>query len=65
MSTIRKGQIADLDLSSGRGVIIDENGQDISFELNEQLAQVGINAEVKFQIELGQEGLRAVAIELP
>lgn len=65
MNTIRKGQIADLDLNSGRGIIIDENGQDIPFELNESLALVGINAEVKFQIELGQEGLKAVAIELP
>ncbi|PWS33823.1 hypothetical protein [Pedobacter paludis] len=64
MNKVRKGQIVDLDLSNGLGVIIDENGQDIPFELNEKLAEVGINAEVNFQIELGQKGLRAVEIEL-
>ncbi|PWS29270.1 hypothetical protein DHW03_05475 [Pedobacter yonginense] len=62
MNSFRKGQIVDLDFNSSLGTIIDENGQDIPFELNDRLTDIAINAEVVFQIELSQKGLRAVEI---
>lgn len=63
MGDKRKGEIVEIDFENGLGTIIDENGQDIQFQLDEISGQVKLNAEVFFEIDLGQSGLIAVKVE--
>jgi len=63
MGDKRKGEIVEIDFENGLGIIIDENGQDIQFQLDEISDQVNLNAKVFFEIDLGQSGLVAVKVE--
>ncbi|KIA96855.1 hypothetical protein OC25_00055 [Pedobacter kyungheensis] len=63
MGDKRRGEIVEIDFENGLGTIIDENGQDIQFQLDEISGQVNLNAKVFFDIDLGLSGLVAVKVE--
>ncbi|SDD84918.1 hypothetical protein [Pedobacter soli] len=63
MGDKRRGEIVEIDFENGLGTIIDENGQDIQFQLDEIPGQVNLNAKVFFDIDLGLSGLVAVKVE--
>jgi len=64
MGDMRKGDVTQIDFEHGHGIIIDENGQDIHFQLDNVSGQININSKVIFEIELGERGLAAVKVKL-
>ena len=64
MGDMRKGEVTQIDFEYGHGIIIDENGQDIHFQLDNVSGQININSKVIFEIELGERGLAAVKVKL-
>lgn len=64
MDDKRRGEIIHIDFEYGLGTIIDENGQDIQFLLDEVSDQINLNAKVVFEIDLSDQGLVAVKVEL-
>ncbi|TCD17794.1 hypothetical protein EZ456_22480 [Pedobacter psychrodurus] len=64
MGDMRNGEVTHIDFEYGHGIIIDENGQDIHFQLDNVSDQVNINSKVIFEIELGERGLIAVKVKL-
>ncbi|MBB6236471.1 cold shock CspA family protein [Pedobacter sp. AK013] len=64
MGDMRKGNVTQIDFEYGRGIIIDENGQDIHFQLDNVSDQININSKVIFEIELNKSGLVAVNVKL-
>jgi cold shock CspA family protein len=64
MSDMRKGDVTQIDFEYGHGVIIDENDQDIHFQLDDVSDQININSKVIFEIELHKRGLVAVNVKL-
>ncbi|ARS39281.1 hypothetical protein CA265_06180 [Sphingobacteriaceae bacterium GW460-11-11-14-LB5] len=64
MGDMRKGEVTQIDFEYGHGIIIDENGQDIHFQLDNVSGQININSKVIFEIELGEHGLAAVKVKL-
>lgn len=64
MDDKRRGEIIHIDFEHGLGTIIDENGQDIQFLLDEVSDQINLNAKVVFEIDLSDQGLVAVKVEL-
>ncbi|NII82278.1 cold-shock protein [Pedobacter riviphilus] len=61
---MRKGEVTQIDFEYGLGIIIDENGQDIHFQLDNVSDQININSKVIFEIELNKSGLVAVNVKL-
>ncbi|SDG97895.1 hypothetical protein SAMN05421827_11428 [Pedobacter terrae] len=61
---IRKGDITQIDFENGQGIIIDENGQDIHFQLGDVDDQITLNSKITFEIELHERGLMAVNVKL-
>lgn len=59
---MRRGKIFQISHSDGRGAIIDENEQDIYFNLESLKQDVQINAEVLFDIEFNGQDLIATNI---
>ena len=59
-----KGDIVEIDFENGHGIIIDENGQDIHFQLDDVSDQITINSKITFEIELQERGLMAVNVKL-
>lgn len=64
MCDIRKGDVAQIDFENGQGIIIDENGQDIHFHLDNVADEITINSKITFEIELQERGLVAVNVKL-
>ncbi|WP_307530248.1 hypothetical protein [Pedobacter sp. W3I1] len=64
MSDMRKGNVTHIDFEHIHGIIIDKNGQDIHFQLDNVSDQININSKVIFEIELGERGLIAVNVKL-
>lgn len=64
MSNKRSGDVTQIDIENGCGVIIDENGQDIHFLLSETSGNISINSRVIFEIVLTRGGLMAVKVVL-
>lgn len=64
MGDMRKGEVTQIDFEYGLGIIIDENGQDIHFQLDNVSDQININSKVIFEIELNKSGLVAVNVKL-
>lgn len=64
MGDMRKGDVTQIDFEYGHGTIIDENGQDIHFQLDNVSDQININSKVIFEIELHERGLVAVNVKL-
>ncbi|MGM9478401.1 hypothetical protein ACS5PU_18390 [Pedobacter sp. GSP4] len=64
MGDKRRGEVIHIDYESGLGTIIDENCQDIHFQLDDVSNQIKIKSKVIFEIELGQQGLAAVKVAL-
>jgi len=62
MGDKRRGEIVEIDFENGLGTIIDENGQDIQFQLDEISDRINLNAKVFFEIDLGLSGLIAVKV---
>lgn len=61
---VRKGDIAHIDFENGHGIIIDENGQDIHFQLGDVEDQITLHSKITFDIELHKRGLVAVHVKL-
>lgn len=61
---IRSGEITQIDFEIGQGIIIDENGQDIHFQLEDVKDQIILNSKITFEIELNERGLIAVNVKL-
>lgn len=61
---IRRGDITQIDFENGQGIIIDENGQDIHFQLEDVEDQITLNSKITFEIELHERGLMAVNVKL-
>jgi len=64
MGDIRKGYITQIDFEHAHGIIIDANGQDIHFQLDNASDLININLEVVFEIALQKRGLEAVNVKL-
>ncbi len=64
MCETRKGDVAQIDFENGQGIIIDENGQDIHFHLEDVADQITINSKITFEIDLEERGLVAVNVKL-
>ena len=64
MGDMREGDVTQIDFEYGHGIIIDENGQDIHFQVDNISDQININSKVIFEIELGEQGLAAVKVKL-
>ncbi|QDW25580.1 hypothetical protein FFJ24_012450 [Pedobacter sp. KBS0701] len=64
MGLNRKGDVIQIDFENGHGIIIDENGQDIHFQLDDVSDRININSKIVFEIELHERGLVAVNIKL-
>lgn len=64
MGDMRKGDVTQIDFEYGHGIIIDENGQDIHFQLDSISDQITINSKIIFEIELREQGLVAVNVKL-
>ncbi|WP_157280266.1 hypothetical protein [Pedobacter borealis] len=64
MGDMRKGDVTQIDFEYGHGIIIDENGQDIHFQLDNISDQININSKIIFEIELHKRGLVAVNVKL-
>ncbi|MBO9674399.1 MAG: hypothetical protein J7577_13205 [Sphingobacteriaceae bacterium] len=64
MGDKRKGEVTQIDFESGHGIIIDENDQDIHFQLDNVSKLISINSKVIFEIELNKHGLVAVNVQL-
>lgn len=64
MGDMRKGDVTQIDFEYGHGTIIDENGQDIHFQLDNLSDQININSKIIFEIELHKRGLVAVNVKL-
>ncbi|MGN8056397.1 cold-shock protein [Pedobacter sp. 22163] len=64
MGDMRKGDVTQIDFEYGHGIIIDENGQDIHFQLDNLSDQININSKIIFEIELRKHGLVAVNVKL-
>lgn len=64
MGDMRKGDVTQIDFEYGHGIIIDENGQDIHFQLDNISDQININSKIIFEIELREQGLVAVNVKL-
>ncbi len=62
MDDKRRGEITRIDIENGVGTIIDENCQDIDFQLDETSSQIALNMKVVFEIDLGNSGLVAVKV---
>jgi len=62
MDDRRRGEIIHIDVENGVGTIIDENCQDIQFQLDETSGQIALNMKVIFEIDLGNSGLVAVKV---
>nr|WP_315423141.1 hypothetical protein [uncultured Pedobacter sp.] len=61
---MRNGDVTQIDFEYGHGIIIDENGQDIHFQLDNESDQITINSKITFEIELHERGLVAVNVKL-
>ena len=64
MGDMRKGNVTQIDFEYGHGIIIDENDQDIHFQLDNISDQININSKIIFEIELREQGLVAVNVKL-
>ncbi|GGG91437.1 hypothetical protein GCM10007422_00380 [Pedobacter zeae] len=64
MGDMRKGDVTQIDFESGLGIIIDENDQDIHFQLDNVSSLINLNSRVIFEIELHEHGLMAVNVQL-
>lgn len=64
MADMRKGDVTQIDFEYGHGIIIDENGQDIHFQLDNISDQININSKIIFEIALRKHGLVAVNVRL-
>lgn len=60
---MRKGKILCVNATEGKGLIKDENKQEIAFCLTETNNTIKINDVVWFEIELTNHGLTAVDIK--
>ncbi|AZI26423.1 hypothetical protein EA772_14165 [Pedobacter sp. G11] len=59
---MRKGKIVNITLSEGRGIILDENDQEIAFCLKTLDKCLGLGDGVLFEIQKTDHGLTAVDI---
>ncbi|WP_421943279.1 hypothetical protein [Pedobacter sp.] len=59
---MRKGKIINITLSEGRGIILDENDQEIAFCLKTLDKSLGLGDGVQFEIQKTDHGLTAVNI---
>ena len=64
MCDTMKGDIVEIDFENGHGIIIDENDQDIHFQLDDVSDRITINSKIVFEIELHERGLVAVNVKL-
>ena len=64
MGEMRNGDVTQIDFEYGHGIIIDENGQDIHFQLDNESDQITINSKITFEIDLEERGLVAVNVKL-
>ncbi|MFC1226325.1 hypothetical protein ACFE6N_21155 [Pedobacter sp. BG31] len=60
----RKGDVIQIDFENGQGIIVDENEQDIHFQLDNVRDQITLNSKIVFEIELQARGLVAVNVQL-
>jgi cold shock protein len=60
----RKGDVIQIDYENGQGIIVDENEQDIHFQLDNVSDQITLNSKIVFEIELQAHGLVAVNVKL-
>lgn len=60
----RKGDVIQIDFENGQGIIVDENEQDIHFQLDNVSDQITLNSKIVFEIELQARGLVAVNVQL-
>lgn len=60
----RKGDVIQIDFENGQGIIVDENEQDIHFQLDNVSDQITLNSKIVFEIELQAHGLMAVNVQL-
>ena len=59
---MRKGKIINITLSEGRGIILDENGEEIAFCLKTLDKRLGLGDGVLFEIQKTEHGLTALNI---
>ena len=59
---MRKGKIINITLSEGRGIISDENGEEIAFCLKTLDKSLGLGNGVLFEIQKTEHGLTALKI---
>lgn len=59
---MRKGIVTHIDILSGKGIIEDENEQDINFHLNLTHRYLQAGHPVEFQITLSPNGLLATDV---
>jgi len=60
---VRRGKIISIDTASGTGLIIDENDQEITFNMKATDILFNISDVVQFEIELTPNGLEALRIK--
>lgn len=60
---MRRGKIISIDTASGTGLIIDENDQEITFNMKATDILFNISDVVQFEIELTPNGLEALRIK--
>ncbi|WP_421939972.1 cold-shock protein [Pedobacter sp.] len=64
MNEYREGKVVELNASTGYGMIIDQNGQDIYFLLSEVSNLISVDSLVSFDIIKVDQGLMAINISL-
>ncbi|WP_025142875.1 hypothetical protein [Pedobacter jeongneungensis] len=64
MSDKRRGEVIQINIELGIGIIMDENGQDIHFRLDAIPNEIIINSKVTFEIQLTAQGLSAMNVEV-
>lgn len=62
MGQNRVGVVSCIDIENNRGVILDENCQDIGFTLEGLSETIDLDSRVSFEIELSSNGLVATNI---
>ncbi|AZI27407.1 hypothetical protein EA772_19445 [Pedobacter sp. G11] len=64
MGQNRVGVVSHIDIENKCGTILDENHQDIGFNLEGLSETVNLDARVSFEIELSDKGLIATNVAL-
>jgi len=59
---MRIGKIISIESERAKGIILDENDQEIPFAVDEFAPGIKLFDTVSFKIELGENGLRAVGV---